>query len=91
MPPQQVGCLLSLFVWNPKSNSPGATFHLLSSVFPPATGLRTRQLAAWVPAWLLFLLLFGSGSVARAQTTADSTSAPATQGKRRAGSVPTQP
>ena len=64
---------------------------MLSSVFPSATGSRTRQLASWVPAWLLVLLLFGSGSAALAQTRADSTSAPATQGKRRAGSVPTQP
>jgi hypothetical protein len=91
MPPQQVGCLLSLFVWNPKSNSPGATFHLLSSVFPSATGLRTRLWAGWVPAWLCFFLLLVSGPAALAQTKADSTSAPATQGKKRAGAAPTQP
>jgi hypothetical protein len=91
MPPQQVGCLLSLFVWNPKSNSPGATFHLLSSVFPSATGLRACLWASQVPAWLCFFLLLVSGPVALAQTKADSTSAPATQGKKRAGAAPTQP
>jgi hypothetical protein len=89
MPSQQVGCLLSLFVWNPKSNSPSATFHLLSSVFPSATGLCARPWAGWVPLWLCFLLLAASSPAALAQTTP--TSAPATQGKQRAGSAPTQP
>ena len=50
-------------------------------------GLRASR----VPAWLLLMGLLVAGPVARAQTKPDSTSAPATQGKRRAGSAPTQP
>jgi hypothetical protein len=64
---------------------------LLSSVFIPLTGLGARQWAGWVPAWLLLFLMLGSAPAALAQTTADSTSAPATKGKIRAGAVPTQP
>lgn len=64
---------------------------MLSSVFILVAGLRARQWAGWAPAWLLLFLVLSSGPAARAQTRADSTSAPATQGKIRAGAAPTQP
>jgi hypothetical protein len=64
---------------------------LLSSVFLPVAGLRRRLPLGWLPGWLLFLLLLASGPAALAQATDSTTNAPATPGRRRAGSVPTQP
>jgi hypothetical protein len=64
---------------------------LLSSFFSSATRPRTPQWLSRVPAWLLFLVLVASGPAALAQATDSTTNAPATPGKRRAGSVPTQP
>ncbi|RZK23995.1 MAG: hypothetical protein EOO56_03150 [Hymenobacter sp.] len=63
---------------------------MLSFVFPPVSEPRRRQWAGWALAWLVLLLLV-SGPAALAQATDSTTKAPATQGKRRAGSVPTQP
>jgi hypothetical protein len=64
---------------------------LLSFFFSSATRPRTRQWLSRVPAWFLFLVLVASGPAALAQATDSTTNAPATPGKRRAGSVPTQP
>jgi len=64
---------------------------LLASLFSSATGPRTYQWLNWVPAWLLFLVLVANGPAALAQATDSTTNTPATSGKRRAGSVPTQP
>ncbi|RYY11365.1 MAG: hypothetical protein EOO36_19100, partial [Cytophagaceae bacterium] len=63
----------------------------MSSVFISVIVGRSRQSAGWLPTWLLLGALLLSSLVASAQTKADSTSAPATQGKIRAGAVPTQP
>jgi hypothetical protein len=64
---------------------------LLSFFFPSATRPRTPQWLSRVPAWLLFLVLVASGPAALAQATDSTTNAPATPGKRRAGSAPTRP